>query len=459
MKTYLLAATLCACAALLLPSVAAATDFTPGAPGAGDPMYPLAGNGGYDVAHYALKLAFEPDGNHLAGRVTVRATATQDLSRFDLDLRAFTVRRVLVDGVESTFTRDGQELIITPVAGIPDGKVFEVVVRYAGVPEVVVEPNGDVEGWVPTNDGACVVGEPQGAPGWYPVDDDPEDKATYDFAVTVPKGLTVMANGVLLSHKTADGKTTWRWRETDPMSSYLATATIGRFDLSEYAIDGIPTYVAVDPQCPKGKVLDKLPGIVRFFVDLYGEYPFNAAGAIVDNAKSVGYALETQTKPVFDHMPDEWTLVHETAHMWYGDSVTLKDWPDIWLNEGFATFSNWIWSERQGNQSAHQQFKANYSTGAQSTWLWGEAPGAPAGPGDLFDWGPIYVRGAMTLQALREKIGDEAFFTVMREWAAQNRHGSVTTQQFITLAEQVSGMDLYAFFQAWVYEPGKPTAW
>ena len=168
--------------------------------------------------------------------------------------------------------------------------------------------------------------EPIGSPSWYPVNDEPADKATFDFAVTVPKGLTAMCNGVLLWHKTAAGKTTWRWSETDPMSSYLATATLGRFDLTEYEIDGIPTYVAVDPTLQKGQVLSKLPAIVRFFVGLYGEYPFNAAGAIVDNAKFVDYALETQTKPVFDRMPDEWTLVHETAHMsvrGFGDADRL----------------------------------------------------------------------------------------------------------------------------------------
>jgi len=456
MKKLLLAAALCACAALFLP--AAAAGFSSGSPGTGDPCYPLAGNGGYDVAHYGLTLTYEPAENHLTGRATIRATATQDLSRFDLDLRGFTVKRLLVDGAEASFSRDGQELVITPAAGIVDGTVFEVTVRYAGVPEIVVDPDGAIEGWVPTDDGAFVVGEPQGSPGWYPVNDEPADKATFDFAVTVPKGLTVMANGVLLSHKTADGKTTWRWRETDPMAPYLATATLGRFDLSEYEIDGIPTYVAVDPVLPKGQVLGKLPAIVRFFVALYGPYPFNAAGAVVDDAKVVGYALETQTKPVFEVMPDEWTLVHETAHMWYGDSVTLSDWPDIWLNEGFATFSNWIWSEKKGTKSAQQQFKQYYNTPAQADWLWARPPGDPGGPAFLFDWS-VYARGAMTLQALREKVGDEAFFGTMREWAQQHRYGSVTTPQFVALAEQHSLMDLDAFFQAWLYDPGKPVVW
>jgi aminopeptidase N len=458
MRRHLLAAALCACAALFLPGVAAAADFSPGSPGTGDPYYPLAGNGGYDVGHYSLKLTYQPAENHLAGRATIRATATQDLSSFNLDLRGFAVKRVLVDGVEATVSRDGQELTITPASGIVNGTTFEVTVRYAGVPEIVVDPDGAIEGWVPTDDGAFVVGEPQGSPGWYPANDEPADKATFDFSVAVPKGLTVMANGVLLSHKSANGRTTWRWRETDPMAPYLATATLGRFDLTEYEIDGIPAYVAVDPTLPKGQVLTKLPAITRFFIDLYGEYPFNAVGAVVDDAKVVGYALETQTKPVFVVMPDEWTLVHEIAHMWYGDSVTLTDWPDIWLHEGFATWSNWIWSEKKGTKSAHQQFKQYLNTPAQADWLWSVPPGDVGGPAFLFEWS-VYVRGAMTLQALREKIGDGAFFGIMRDWAQDNRYGTVTTAQFVALAEQESGVDLDAFFQVWLYEPGRPVAW
>jgi len=456
MRRLVTVAALCAAVLLILPGATLAADFSPGAPGTGDPYFPLAGNGGYEVGHYAVKLKYDPEGTHLTGRVVVSATATQDLSSFDLDLRGFTVTKVLVDSVEAAVARDGQELVVTPAAGIATGAAFTVTISYAGAPEALVDPNGDLGGWILTDDGAFVAGECQGTPTWCPVNDDPEDKATWTFAVAVPEGITVMANGVLRSRKTVNGWTTWRWVESDPMSTYLATVTLGRFDLTRYEIDGIPTYVAIDPQLSKGNGLRKLPAIVRLFSDLYGPYPLNAAGAIVDDAPGVGYALETQTKPIFDRMPSEWTLVHETAHMWYGDSVTLKDWPDIWLNEGFATWSNWIWTERQGNKSAHSQFKAYYST--QSAWLW-EVPTGDPGAEHMFDWGPVYLRGAMTLQALREKIGDEAFFGILRTWAADNRHGAVTTAQFVALAERKSAMELDDFFRVWLYETGKPLAW
>jgi aminopeptidase N len=433
--------------------------FRPGSPGLGDPFFPLAGNGGYDVRHYSLRLAYDPATRHLDGTATIRATATQNLSRFDLDLRGFRIARLLVDGRAASFSRAGQELVITPRKGLRAGRTFTVVVRYAGVPSVITDPDDSIEGWVPTADGAFVVGEPQGSPGWYPVNDNPRDKATYDFKVSVPAGLTVMANGVLESRRTRHGRTTFVWRERFPMAPYLATATLGRFDLTRSRLsNGLPVYVAVDPTLPRIPSLQELPSIVDFYSSIYGPYPFDAVGAIVDDAPDVGYALETQTKPVFDRPPDEATLAHELSHMWFGDSVTLTRWPDIWLHEGFATWSEWIWSEHQGRQSAHQFFADLYATPASDTDLWTPAPDRLGSAVDLFN-GVVYDRGAMTLQALREKVGDRAFFRVLRDWARLHRYGNVTTRQFIALAERDSGRNLRRFFDVWLFQPGKPTSW
>jgi len=449
---------LAATAALAAAAVALAAVFTPGSPGLGDPFFPLGGNGGYDVRHYGLSLDYAPAANRLAGTAVITATATQALSRFDLDLRGFDVD-VRVNGSPATYTRDGQELVVTPAAGISAGRTFTVTVAYSGTPSVVTDPDQSIEGWVPTDDGAVSVGEPQGSPGWFPCNDNPQDKATYDFTVSVPDGLTAMANGVLRSKATANGETTWVWHEADPMATYLATVDIGRFDLTVSSTDGIPTYVAVDPQLAKGQVLAKLPEIIRFYSSIYGPYPFTAAGAIVDSAKNLGYSLETQTKPLFPYVPNEATLAHEQSHMWFGDSATLGRWPDIWLHEGFATWSEWIWSEHTGNKSAAQWFKQLYSTPAQDTRFWNPPPGDPGDPSNLFD-GTIYDRGGMTLEALREKIGDDSvFFELMRRQAQASRFGTVSTPEFVALAEQVSGMDLGKFFQAWLFTPGKPTDW
>jgi aminopeptidase N len=462
-RTGLLATLALAVAAA--PAVAAPVIASPpgqastiGAPGVGDPFFPLGGNGGINVSDYGLELAYDPASRLLQGTATLRIMATQDLSRFDLDLRGFQVGEVTVNRLRASVRRDGQELVITPAHLIRKGSVFTVVVPYAGVPESVVDPDGSSEGWVFTEDGAVVVGEPQGSPGWYPANDTPRDKATYTVTMTVPKGLTAVGNGALLRRSTRDGRTTFTWRERYPMAPYLSTITLGKFDVSTgRTTGGVPIYVAIDPtQEPEASaVMAKLPAMVSFLEDLYGRYPFESVGGIVDNAPELGYSLETQTKPVFDAAPDEETLLHELAHMWYGDAVTPTTWPDIWLNEGFATWSEWIWNERQGGQSAAERFAELAGTPADRLSFWNPPPGDPGEPANMFD-STIYNRGAMTLEALRERIGDQRFFTVMRRWYAEHRYGNVSTPQFIALAEHVSGQDLGAFFDTWLYQPGKP---
>ena len=327
---------------------------------------------------------------------------------------------------------------------------------------MVTDPDGSIEGWVPTPDGAIVVNEPQGSPAWYPVNDNPRDKAAYDFEITVPAGITALANGVLRSSVTSGDRTTWRWRETSPMAPYLATATSGRFDLdAQTGPNGLPIYNAVDSGLnPKRKAIAKgllsmAPEILSFFSDLYGPYPFKAAGGIIDPAPDVDYSLEVQTKPVYAYVPDELTVVHELSHMWFGDAVTVEEWPDLWLHEGFATFSEWIWTERHGGETAQQAFDERY---ADKQFPWSPAPNALERPSQLFST-PVYDRGGMTLQALRAKVGDATFFRILRDWYAGNRGGNVTTPEFIALAEAESGRDLDAFFKAWLYTPSKPTDW
>jgi len=190
---------------------------------------------------------------------------------------------------------------------------------------------------------------------------------------------------------------------------------------------------------------------------VFGPYPFDATGAIVDRAPNVGYALESQTKANYASMPSEGTLAHELAHQWFGDSVSLEVWPDMWLNEGLATYSEWLWTEHLGTRTAQQAFNTQYARAATSSF-WQIPPAAIPDPSVLFTTA-VYQRGAMTLQALRVKIGDLAFFQLLRGWADDHLYGNVDTADFIVAAEAASGMDLDAFFNVWLYQPGKPTVW
>jgi aminopeptidase N len=445
--------------AALIAAGGPAVAGTAGASGAGDPYFPFEGNGGYDVRHYDLTLGYDTGTGHLDGKAVLRARATQRLTRFDLDLNGLKVTGVSVDHVKASFRRDGQELVITPRHALRAGQDFRVAVDYQGKPKPVTDPDGSLDGWIPTDDGAFVANEPQGAMTWFPANSHPLDKATYDITVTVPKGRTAVSNGVLLSRRTVGGHTTFHWRQAEPMAAYLATATVGKFDVQQYTTrDGVKVYNAVDPReaSAAAPVLKKLPSVLAWESKVFGPYPFRAAGAIVDKAPKVGYALETQTRPVYDRAPDLSTLVHENAHQWFGDSVTLTRWQDIWLNEGFATYAEWLYSEQHGGKSAQQTFDALYARPA-SDGLWAFPPANPGSGAHIFDT-PVYARGAMALHKLRTAVGDATFFRILRTWAADHRGGHGTTAQFVRLSERLSGQDLDALFHTWIGTTGKPSA-
>jgi hypothetical protein len=645
--------------------------FRPGAAGIGDPYFPLDGNGGYDVQHYGLDVAYDPPSDVLTGEATITARATQHLLSFHLDLDGLEVRSVEVAGRPARWRREGAELIVTPRRGVERGRLFATVVRYDGVPSTIMDEFG-ASGFIHTDDGALVVGQPHVAATWFPVNDHPIDKAAYTFRVTVPAGLEAVANGALVSQATADGRTTWVWDAPEPMASYLATATIGEFDLSAYEEGGIRFWDALDPDlfdppvdprtgeglavsqaanasykrltrtiavpdggaelsfwvrrdteegfdfafveartaggddwttlpdanghtsratgpgCPAwhavhpfltryqtatgdtcdpagssgvwhaatsasdgfeqwavdlsayaggevevsiayasdnavqgpgvvvddvevstgegttsfepdgdtldgwtvpgppegspgnandwiaGAVADAVPStgtiargslarqgeIIAFLAGYFGPYPFATAGGIVDDAEELGFALENQTRPIYarsfftDSLSGDNVVVHELAHQWFGDSLALERWQHIWLNEGFAIYAEWLWAEREGLTTVQQIFDATYAGIPPDDPFWALRIGDP-GPGGLFD-PPVYVRGAMTLHRLRLAIGDADFFALVREWARTQAGGNVTTEEFVALAERVSGQSLDALFTAWLFTPGRP---
>jgi aminopeptidase N len=220
----------------------------------------------------------------------------------------------------------------------------------------------------------------------------------------------------------------------------------------------LPVWSFVQPKLGSLKTQRSLvPRIVRFEESRFGRYPFTSVGIVVKDL-GVGYALETQNRPVFDGTPDTATLVHELAHQWYGDAVTPRQWEDIWLNEGFASYAEDLWAAAHGHRSTHAAFEARYDANGPSSDLWSPAPAKFTDPADLFG-DPVYVRGGMTLQALRERVGSRDFFRLLQRWAATKRFHTVTTTQFVHLAERVSHEDLDHFFHRWLYVASKPSGY
>ncbi|MGW7540904.1 M1 family metallopeptidase [Streptomyces sp. NPDC054770] len=453
---------------LLLPSallclVLAACDGgvhgTPGGAGLRDPYFPKAGNGGYDVGHYGLTLAYDPDGGRLTGTAVVTARATKDLTAFDLDLKGLHVDAVTVEGRAARWNRAGQELTIRPHDDLAKGETFSTTVRYSGRPETLTDPDGSKEGWLRTADGALALGEPVGSMAWFPGDDHPSDKASYDITVTVPEGLQAVSDGELKSGTTKNGRTTFAWHTAEPVATYLATVAVGHYTITRSTLpDGLPVYTAVDPTEVKASraVLAKLPEIMEWESYNFGPYPFSSTGAIIDRPGDAGYALETQNRPVFPGAPDTDTLVHELAHQWYGDSVTPRTWRDMWLNEGFATYAEWLWDEDHGGRTAQQTFDKVYATPADDATLWGFPPAKPPSAAYISER-PVYDRGAMVLQKIRRTVGDDRFYDIIQGWAATHRHGNADTAEFTAYVEKKApGKDFSPIWKDWLYGDGKP---
>jgi len=444
--------------AALLPGPSTADDPAPcGSDGIGDPYFPLDGNGGIDVQHYDVHDAYRLPERWLSGwtRLTVRATDT--LAGFQLDF-LLPVQQVLVDGTPVDWSRpDAHELRIT--AAVDAGSTHEVLVRYAGRPDAV---GWDGErNWLADSHEVVTMNQPHMAAWWFPADDHPQDKATMDVHVTAARGLDVIANGRRVSRSVHGRLATTHWRSVEPMAPYLAFFAAGHFEVRHGSDHGLPWLVAVSEQIPPPtrqrsmRLMLRTPAIVHWLQGELGRYPFSSTGGLTTSL-SPGFALENQTRPTYPVLGSAGvtTEVHELAHQWFGDSVAVQDWRDIWLNEGAATFMEARYAETHGRESAQAWLEGLYDDNPDGSAFW-DLDVADPGPAHLFDW-QVYQRGGMTLQALRHRIGDDAFWRLLRAWVHDRRGGNGSTEDFVALAGQVSGEDLTGFFQAWLRDPARP---
>lgn len=449
-----------ALATVLSEAVSAPAD---GAPTLGDPLISGLGNTGIDVQHYDLDLAFDLDAGTLSGTATLTIRALyHQLSTFSLDATGLAVEGVTVGGAEVPFAAKEHKLIVQLPAPLDYGTVFDLAIRYHAAPQPVQSPYMPFfkTGMHLDSSRVYTLNEPEGANTWFPCNDHPTDRATYDLALTVPAGLDAISNGTRIADTPSDdGTHTIRWRMDAPMSSYLVLVAVGDYAVIEdQTPDGIPLqHYAYPDSVEAGRALFASTGeSLDTFADLFGPYPFGAYGHVV--APVGGMALETQTMTI---LPDsllqsanaDTMIAHELAHQWFGNAVPMATWADIWLKEGFATHAEWLALEsRYGPDSARAARTISEQTLMAKTWADTLADPDPA---QLF--GAVsYDKGAWVLHMLRREIGDRAFFALLRLYVQTFSARPADTLDFWRLAELVSGQDLSAFFGQWLLQPDIP---
>ena len=418
-----------------------------------DPYLPRHGHAGVHVTRYELELDYRVASNRLSARARLHATATRASSRFVLDLVGLRVSRITVNGRRVTrWSHRRGALSIVPDAPLAIGSSLVVDIEYGGHPRPTEGPWGEV-GWEELTDGVIVAGQPDGAPSWFPCNDDPSDKASFQIAVTTESAYHVLANGMLTGRSAGASRTRWVYEQTEPMAPYLATVQIGRYVTLSLATGRVPQEAALPSRLEAAFRHDfgRQSAMLEVFEELFGRYPFTRYDVVVtDDALEI--PLEAQGMSVFgaNHVDgrrgSERLIAHELAHQWFGNSVGLARWKDIWLNEGFACYAEWIWSEHSGGPTAETMARQSRRSlaGRPCDIVIGDP-----GPDLMFD-DRIYKRGALTLHALRTVIGDPAFFRLLRDWVASYGGATATTDDFRQLAAGYSVSPLDALFDGWL---------
>ncbi|MFI5618041.1 M1 family metallopeptidase [Streptomyces sp. NPDC051567] len=421
--------------------------------------FPQHGSYGHHSLSYLLRLTYDPGRAWLEGHARIRGVAAERTRELTLDLSSrLSVTSAHLDGSRVRTRSGGGRLLLGGARTLAPAEPFVLDIRYRGRPRPLASAFGAI-GWDRTGDGhggTLVASQPLGAPSWFPCNDRPDDKAAYTFAITLPPGLQALANGTLLRREPASGGAQcWTYHHPGPMASYLAAVYTGRF---LHETDG-PVRNAYPARLAEQARYDlaRQPRMLRAFAGLFGPYPFETYGAVVVDAE-LAAPVENQTLSVFgrNHVDgrrgSESLVAHELAHQWYGNSVGLADWRHIWLNEGFATYAEWLWSEHLGEDDADTLARRAWgalAAGRQSLRI------ADPGRRHVFD-DRVYTRGACALHALRLASGDADFFRVLRTWHTARRGASADTAAFLAHTERITGPARAATLRPWLFDKRLP---
>lgn len=425
-----------------------------------DSYTPDSGSDDYAVEHYALNLHYRMSSGHLKAVAQLKVTMLKTVRQISLDISGLHVSKVFVDGkANKNFKQSPTKLVLKLGEEVPARSTIEIDLHYSGTPRPRSSRWGTV-GWEELNDGIVVAAQPTGAPTWFPCNDLPRYKSTFDISFTTERSYTVAATGELMNTSEKSGMATWNFRQTIPTPTYLVSIQIGRYRHLVDELSGV-TVNTFFPPANQHKVvtdLSKLEDMLSYFTTVFGEYPFGSY-SVVATADDLEIPLEAQGMAIFgaNHLngtnPEERLVAHELAHQWFGNSVGIATWSDIWLNEGFACYAEWLWSEQAGGITTQGMAESHHVLLRQ---LDQDLILADPGPDLMFD-DRVYKRGALTLHALRLVVGEKNFFAIVKKWVAEHRHALGTTEDFIELCQHSTSEDLGPLFERWLYQPALPS--
>jgi len=450
------------------PAPPAATDAVPAKLRAAvsrpehDSVYFERGDPRIDALHYDLTLDWAPATRTLAGHEVLTLRATANAAHVQLDLTdALVVSRARVDGRPAGFEQAGDLLTVEGPFGA--GTVYRIVLEYAGTPRpaATVSDRRDLDqvGFsISGDDQVTTLQEPVGAFTWYAANDQPSDKAFYDFTLRVPAPWVGVANGQLLSRGVDAGDTVTRWHLDQPGSSYLVALAFGPLTLTRAGdVDGVPiTYWTPIGDAATLRRIAATPRLLAWVQRRLGPYPFASLGILVPEYFPTG--METQTMISLSArfpagLDMDAVLVHEIVHQWYGDEVTPSDWRDMWMNEGMAMYIQKVWEAERDGRTIERVIQELAPREAGFRRQFGP-PGAYERRS--FAQGNVYYGPAMMWDTLRRRVGDETFWRLVRTWPTVHRYGNASREDLVAWFNEQTGQDLTSFFQAWLMDEKDP---
>lgn len=416
-----------------------------------DPYLPGHGDPRYHVEHYDLALDYRLATNALRAVATLTVVGIEPTDTLALDLHALTVRKVRVDGAVVRHRHTGSRLVVALPVPLPAGGQVTVRISYAGRPGCVDGPHGPA-GWEELADGVLVASQPDGSPSWFPCNDRVSDKSTYRLQVSTESDYTVVATGTPAKPRREAGARRWTFEQRHPTPAYLMALHIGR-----YTGTTIPGPIPIRVHHPAGeagrvrRAFAGLPAMFETFVERFGPYPFDRYDVVVA-PEPLEIPLEAQGMATFGRnflepgWEQERLVAHELAHQWFGNAVTARQWRDIWLHEGFACYAEWLWAQACGREGTAVLAAAHW---ARLQRLPQDLVLADPGPALMFD-DRVYKRGALAVHALRLRLGDLAFFRMLRDWVGRYRYASVTTADFVAHLDGYAAEPAGPLLDAWL---------